>query len=148
MPYKDKEKQLEYQKNWMRKRRKSFFSDKECNHCGSTEDLELDHINRLTKITHNVWSWSEDRRNDELKKCQVLCNSCHTKKTSNYNSIIMKGSEPGNKKYSDDYIYKVKKEILNTDLTLKEISLKFDIPYQTIRDISSGRRYVNVGEVR
>jgi len=50
--------------------------------CGSWKKLELDHIDPKTKESHKIWSWSEERRNKELKKCQVLCYDCHNIKSS------------------------------------------------------------------
>lgn len=84
MGYKDPEKQREYQRKWMAKRKEEFFKDKECVECGDNEYLELDHIDPETKVTHSVWSWSKERREVELAKCQVLCENCHKKKTSEY----------------------------------------------------------------
>lgn len=70
-----------YQREWVRKRREAFFEGKTCVKCGSTERLELDHIDRSTKVSHNIWSWSESRREVELAKCQVLCYDCHKAKS-------------------------------------------------------------------
>lgn len=50
-------------------------------YCGSYKQLEVDHVDPKTKISHSVWSWSEKRRGEELSKCQVLCSPCHRKKT-------------------------------------------------------------------
>lgn len=82
MPYKDMQTQREYQRLWMKKRREDFFNGKCCVQCGSIESLELDHIDPKLKISHNIWSWAEQRRQEEIAKCQVLCKSCHQKKTS------------------------------------------------------------------
>ena len=81
MSYKDPEKQREYQRKWRQERRDSWFKDKECISCGSTDNLELDHKDPSTKIDHKIWSWREERRNKELEKCQVLCKDCHENKT-------------------------------------------------------------------
>lgn len=81
MPYADKKKQLEYQRIWTANRRAKFFRDKSCVKCGSKEDLELDHIDPKLKVSHKIWSWSEDRRLAEIAKCQVLCSTCHLVKT-------------------------------------------------------------------
>ena len=83
MPYADKEKQREYQRLWMQRRRLDWIESQggACRNCGSTEDLEVDHIDRATKVTHRVWSWSESKRMEELKKCQVLCSVCHKGKS-------------------------------------------------------------------
>jgi 5-methylcytosine-specific restriction endonuclease McrA len=71
-------------------RRQAFFADKCCAKCGSTEQLELDHIDPATKdpaLRHRrdnepMWDWSEARRAAELAKCQVLCHPCHQAKTA------------------------------------------------------------------
>jgi 5-methylcytosine-specific restriction endonuclease McrA len=72
----------EYQKNWVRKRRASYMSDKFCVICGSTKDLEVDHIDPSTKVSHRIWSWSWARIHEELKKCQVLCQEHHWEKSA------------------------------------------------------------------
>lgn len=81
MGYKDKEKQKEYARNWIKARRDAYLIDKVCAICGDTSRLEIDHIDPKTKVTHRIWSWALLRRNEELKKCQILCYACHKKKT-------------------------------------------------------------------
>ena len=82
MPYKDKERKREYQRNRVANERKKFFSSKRCQHCNSKKRLELDHINPTNKTSHSIWSWSLKRRNKELIKRQVLCHACHRSKTT------------------------------------------------------------------
>lgn len=51
--------------------------------CGSTENLEFDHIDPKTKsftITSRPTA-SEDKMSKELAKCQLLCHTCHENKT-------------------------------------------------------------------
>lgn len=79
---KDIEKRRAYQRQWMAKRRAEYFDGKVCAKCGATTRLELDHIDRDTKVTHRIWSWAKERREAELKKCQVLCYDCHEEKTT------------------------------------------------------------------
>jgi hypothetical protein len=81
MPYKDIEKKREYQRNWYFKKRIEWIERNGPCKCGSWCDLEIDHIDPKTKISSKIWSWSEDRRNVELAKCQVLCYDCHLYKT-------------------------------------------------------------------
>lgn len=83
MPYADKNKQRNYQRQWKANRRKDWFKDKECVECGESNYmlLELDHIYPDQKVSHNIWSWSKERMEKELAKCQVLCTSCHRDKT-------------------------------------------------------------------
>lgn len=70
-----------YTREWVAKRRAEFFFGKYCVVCGSTDKLELDHIDPTTKVHHAIWSWSETRRAAELIKCQILCNEHHKLKT-------------------------------------------------------------------
>lgn len=86
MPMATKEEQREYQRLWIAARRRSFFSGKVCVTCGSSENLELDHIDRKLKVSHNIWSWKEERRLAEIAKCQTLCYNCHVEKTALENS--------------------------------------------------------------
>ena len=81
MPLKGEAKKI-YSREWMRKRRAEWFADKVCAVCGTSENLELDHIDPTTKVTHKVWSWTYTRRMAELAKCQALCEECHKKKSA------------------------------------------------------------------
>lgn len=72
-----------YQRGWLNRRRAEWIAaNGPCKKCGSSERLEVDHIDPAQKITHAVWSWSKVRREAELAKCQVLCYTCHKAKTS------------------------------------------------------------------
>lgn len=68
--------------NKVRRNRAAFFEGKSCVKCGVTESLELDHIDPEQKTEHRIWTWSPERRESELAKCQVLCTDCHKEKTS------------------------------------------------------------------
>lgn len=86
MPRDRKEYFREYGKKWyievIAPRRVKWFEENgPCACCGSWEHLELDHVDRTTKVHHAVWTWSEQRRAEELLKCQPLCYSCHKKKS-------------------------------------------------------------------
>lgn len=59
-----------------------FKENGPCRECQSWERLELDHTNPDQKVSHTVWSWSKERRELELRKCQPLCYKCHKKKTA------------------------------------------------------------------
>lgn len=82
MPYADLDVQRAYQRRWRQGRRDAWFENRSCLDCGSTESLELDHIDRTIKEDHNVWSWSLERREVELKKCVARCKDCHRKRTT------------------------------------------------------------------
>lgn len=71
-----------YQGAWLKARRQAWLdANGPCRKCGSSEKLEVDHVDPSTKVTHNVWSLSEAKRLAELAKCQVLCEKCHQKKS-------------------------------------------------------------------
>jgi hypothetical protein len=55
-----------------------------CAHCGSTEDLEFDHIDPATKsgLIIDLASRRADVFWAEVRKCQLLCRSCHRAKTA------------------------------------------------------------------
>ena len=83
MAYKNKEKQKEFQRNWLKNRRNRWILEfgGVCP-CGSIDNLEFDHIDPSEKVSHRIWSWREDRIKEELSKCQLLCVECHKKKTA------------------------------------------------------------------
>jgi 5-methylcytosine-specific restriction endonuclease McrA len=68
-----------YQRQWVANRRQEYFKDKVCTQCGSSDKLELHHINPEDKVDHSIWSWSKERQALELVKCTVLCKDCHQK---------------------------------------------------------------------
>lgn len=71
-----------YKREWIAKRRADYFEGKACVKCGSVVKLELDHIDPTLKVHDAIWSWSRERREAELAKCQVLCHDCHLNKTA------------------------------------------------------------------
>jgi 5-methylcytosine-specific restriction endonuclease McrA len=83
MPFSDKEKKNEAQRNRVAQRRLQGVQllGGECKTCGSKDNLEFDHIDPKTKVSHRIWSWSWDRIEVELAKCQLLCHTCHKDKT-------------------------------------------------------------------
>jgi hypothetical protein len=83
MPYADPDKQRAYQAAWIRSRREAWLAEHgPCIDCGSWDQLEVDHLDSTTKVTHRIWSWSMARRTTELEKCVVRCTHCHGVKTA------------------------------------------------------------------
>ena len=83
MPFKNPAKKLEYQREWYAARRLKGIESLggKCAQCGATDDLEFDHIDPATKVSHRIFSWSWARIEIELAKCQLLCVPCHYTKT-------------------------------------------------------------------
>jgi len=100
MPYKDQSQQREYHRLRAARIRNEWLSGKTCLHCGSEHQLQIDHINPAHKVSHRIWSWSQERREAELVKCQVLCETCHFKKTAaDRKALVQHGSTTMYKAY-------------------------------------------------
>jgi 5-methylcytosine-specific restriction endonuclease McrA len=80
------EQKKEYQRIWLRNRRQEWVNEHgPCVKCGSTHNLEIDHIDPTLKTLDPSRLWSLSLTNPiriaELEKCQVLCEQCHLEKT-------------------------------------------------------------------
>lgn len=62
-----------------------------CAKCGSIDQLEIDHADAKGKAYNiaKIWNYSDGRLQEELKKCQLLCEECHSIK-----SIFERGMKP------------------------------------------------------
>lgn len=57
----------------------------ECVRCGTTERLQFDHVDPSSKLKPIILlfaSGSQTLLEAELEKCQLLCISCHTRKSN------------------------------------------------------------------
>jgi len=85
MPYKNKEdrNKAELRRYHKRRQRMVEILGGKCQHCGTQEDLEFDHKDRTLKTMSisRMWSLSWEKLLKELEHCQLLCNSCHIKKS-------------------------------------------------------------------
>ena len=85
-----------YRRSYYRKRRSHLIDllGGKCVICGSTERLEIDHIDPATKefdISSMVLHTSEKHLTEELQKCQLLCRKCHIQKSKKDLSIMLSG---------------------------------------------------------
>lgn len=92
MSYATRSEQLQYQREWTAKRRADYMVGKSCVVCGSTESLEVDHIDPEQKVSHRIWTWAIPRRDAELAKCQILCTEHHKQKTRSQRPIPEHGT--------------------------------------------------------
>lgn len=81
----EREQQAAYQLSWSQQRRIAWVESQggKCVACGSIDSLEVDHVDRSTKMMQpaHIWTRALHVREAELAKCQVLCHSCHLAKT-------------------------------------------------------------------
>ena len=63
----------------------------ECVKCGSKDNLDIDHIYPQDKTCHiSRKMGSTNILNEELKVCQLLCQTCHRKKTGRERQVAHK----------------------------------------------------------
>lgn len=137
-----------YQREWVRKRRTSWIeSNGPCKHCGSYEDLEVDHIDHNSKEIpiRCIWSRKESIRIKELSKCQVLCSRCHKEKTKlegSRHKNVAKGEKVWSSKLSEDRVREILK--LKGKMTIRAIGEKFGVSHASINDILKGKKWKHV----
>lgn len=131
-PISDPEERRRYHKLWMRARRTAYFSGKTCCKCGASDRLELDHISRETKVAHRIWSWSQERRDSELSKCQILCKSCHVAKSRIENIY--------RRKLDNDQVDSMRRLFLS-GTTVTRLSEIFTVSRRTVKRILDGSAY-------
>lgn len=116
MPYKDKELQKEYQRNWfiknqekhkvstlkgrakMREANRAYVAtvkSKPCMDCGVSYPyyvMDFDHrpgTNKISKVAVLADQQSLDKVKEEIAKCDLVCSNCHRERTHSrkYGSI-------------------------------------------------------------
>lgn len=106
-----------------------------CAICGSTENLEFDHIESKDKefsISEHICH-DKEKLNEEIRKCQLLCHACHVKKSKRCNDFGWKATIEIAKQIRDDYIHK--------KITQRELSSFYHIGQSEISAILRGTRW-------
>jgi hypothetical protein len=138
MPYKDPAQQLAYQNAWMQRRRQEWIEENgPCVDCGSQEDLTVDHKDASEKITHRVWSWSQPRRDEELAKCVVRCESCHKVKTR-----LNRETGGGQSSASIEVAREIRRLYARGGVRQTDLARQFRISQRAVSDIITNRRWV------
>lgn len=144
MPYKDPDKQREFGRRWTAARRKEWFdANGPCVDCGSWENLELDHVDARLKVSHNVWSWREERRLAELAKCVVRCHTDHVEKTKRSIEVTWmgtRGEDHPAAKFSVEDIKLIRASTLRTT----DLAEQYGVYTATISKIRKGQRWKSV----
>jgi 5-methylcytosine-specific restriction endonuclease McrA len=130
-----------YQNTWAKGRRLAWVkANGPCKVCGSSKNLEVDHVDPAAKASHRVWTWSAERRAKELRKCQVLCRACHRRKTAAFNARI-KVAKPGpRRKLTDEQVLEIFRRAKGSE-TAREIARDYDINHSTVVSIKNGQSY-------
>lgn len=84
----------DYHREYYKKRKQKVidYLGGKCVKCGTTERLEVDHIDPKQKSFHINKRLSLNQIKDELAKCQLLCTPCHRAKTSEENKGFTHGT--------------------------------------------------------
>lgn len=153
MPMATPELQRQYQREWLARRRAEWFAGKRCVHCGSDTHLEIDHIDPATKDpylrrvhTNSFWSWSKERRDVELAKCQVLCHPCHIAKTL-ANGEHVRGEQVGTSKLTDKDVREIR-VLVTAGATKRGTARQFGVDEKLIRLVVKGDIWKHVEGVR
>jgi transposase-like protein len=129
------EAQREFQRNWLAARRSAWFSGKVCVSCGTTENLQLHHKDRKMKVSHNVWSWRQERRDTELAKCEVRCADCHRSFHSEHNDYCNPTPiENRNFKWTPEQVKQIR-VLAEQRIPSRKIAKIVDIPRSTVYNI-------------
>jgi hypothetical protein len=136
MPYKNLEKQREYQRQWMARRKAEYFSNKNCSTCGRSEQLEIDHIDPSTKLSHKIWSWSKIRREEELAKCQVLCKDCHLTKSKKEK---IKGEDCSYSKLTYSQVQDIRTRYRNSEISQRKLAKEYNVSQHHISVITRNK---------
>lgn len=142
MPYKDKNQRNEYQKAWMARRRQDWLSDKSCVDCGSTKDLQVDHVDASTKISHRVWSWSDERRLAELDKCVTRCSTHHREKTIKNREHAI-GTQISSSKLDEEKVRLIREKFLKGQ-SKRGLARDFNVDEKAIRLLLKGETWKHV----
>lgn len=122
------EQKREYQRKWIAARKEKWFSGKSCVVCGAVENLELDHVDPATKVTHRIWSYSWEKIEQETEKCQVLCYEHHKQKTLN-NKECLRGEAHPKSTHTEEQVLEARM-LRNSGLSYQEIADSLGIPFK------------------
>lgn len=117
----------------MAKRRTAWFVENgPCVDCGSDENLRLDHKDASQKVSHRIWSWSDDRRLAELAKCVVRCYPCHIVKTNNCNEHT-RGEQRHNAVLTAEIVREARILYSAGGVSWPQLGRMFEVKHDTLR---------------
>ena len=118
-------------------RRAAYFENKVCVDCGSTDRLEVDHVDPSVKVIHRFWSWSPERVQKELDKCVPRCHDCHLLKSRQNGDLSTPKLTPAEvKEIRDRYVPRV--------VTLRMLADEYGVAQSQIHRIVTGKQWVGI----
>ena len=145
-------------REWFRNYAKNYYAKKKrflidslggaCVACGSTKNLHFDHVVPSCKsfsiTTFLDRPWADTL--EELKKCQLLCSSCHhlkTLKEGSYSKRNNHGSSVGTAVLTEDQV-RIICSLIKEGKKIPSISKRFGVHKATIYAIKNGVTWVRV----
>lgn len=138
MGYKDPVKQAAFQNAWMKKRRTDWTAQNGPCHCGATEHLSVVHLDPLTRKTSHFWSFSDERRAEELKKCRVMCRDHAREHWAKIYSEREKGSKGISAKLNPEIVWAIRGRLMGRE-SIREIARCYSLNHRTVSDIRRGK---------
>jgi hypothetical protein len=139
VPYVDLDQKRQCQRRWVAQRRALWLEENgPCVLCGSSSDLQVDHVDPETKVNHSVWSWSKLRRDQELSKCRVLCEPCHRQKSA---GEVARGEANGQSKLTTLQVL----EILRSTEKTSVLARKYGVCRDTVWRVRTSRSWFHLG---
>ena len=135
---------MSYHTEYYKKRRDQFINllGGSCANCGATNQLEFDHIDPSTKqfSIGKLLNVSYEKALAEVRKCQLLCKSCHKIKTNankdGYDRRA-KGTSVATAILTDDIVKQIKDRRAG-GATLTQLVKEFGYKKATINAIIAG----------
>lgn len=129
MGYADPAVQRQYQRQWIADRRAAWLAEHgPCVDCGTRDNLQVDHADASTKVTHRVWSWARERREAELAKCVARCESCHVEKSIEAGEVIHRGGKNGRAKLDEAKV----REIISAAGSYRFIASTYGVSFNLV----------------
>lgn len=131
----------EYHRKYYAKRKKEYVKllGGKCVKCGSVDKLQFDHIDKNSrnfKIA-KIMKRKKEFVLKELKKCQLLCDSCHRKKSIKEKCFgPIKGEKSNLAKLKDVEVIEIKRR-LNNGETCSIIAQDYNVTMSNIRCIKN-----------
>lgn len=135
---------------YYQERRKRFYAafDKLggcCKSCGSKENLQFDHIDEASKL-YNIseMHYHSDRLfYQELDKCQLLCETCHSKKTGKFLSETFVGEYNPASKLTEGTVKYIRENYKARDREFgaRALSRKFGVTHPTLLSLLKGNTW-------
>lgn len=140
MGYSDPSRQSAFQNKWLKDRREAWLkANGPCKKCKTWEKLRVIKDDPSIK-TVKVFGWSEAGREEVLKKCKVLCQSCARK---HYGAIFKKkysGKMGEAEVLSAVMVWSIRGRLFGRE-SIREIARFYGVHHSTVMDIQHGRAW-------